>query len=387
MEEQNPQEQDHHASIIEAIQKLDDDPLKNKRIRFVGGSGLSRADATLLWNVLPKHKSLLTLEIVLCEIQKESILDLCKIIPTSHFKLLQLIKVGLTDETFVQLVKSLIELYQGERNNNVPLSDRSFMIRLNVSLNNIGKDSADAIGELIYRTPIQVLELGRNNISDEGCTRLAYYLPRAYMFSLHILDISFNSITDIGLKKLCLALPNCRLRKLLLNGNSFTYEGIHKLCEVLPLTVIEHLGLCSNNLGDDHIVELMRILRKTKIVNLQLSSNCFTDIGGLAIANEIKHNLFIQEISMKETIRRLTNITFDAIRKAVCAHRSIKSVTFLTVADARQMGMEIYLARLHSPLSKSFVAICSCKLPGRSKKSWFKKMGPHLFRVILDMLK
>ena len=78
------------------------------------------------------------------------------------------------------------------------------------------------------------LNLGHNNITDEGVKHLATALKHSNC-KLNSLNLGHNNIPDYGVWKFCIALKhtNCKLNILDLEGNNITDEGVKHLCRAL----------------------------------------------------------------------------------------------------------------------------------------------------------
>ncbi|KAJ7393293.1 hypothetical protein OS493_006262 [Desmophyllum pertusum] len=129
------------------------------------------------------------------------------------------------------------------------------------------------------------LNLGNNNITDQGVSHLCDTLKYVNYCKLTKLNLSSNNITDQGVSHLCCALKdvNCKLTELDLGGNNITEQGVSHLCGALKDVncKLTKLDLSSNNITDQGVSHLCGALKDVncKLTKLDLSINNITDQG------------------------------------------------------------------------------------------------------------
>jgi Ran GTPase-activating protein (RanGAP) involved in mRNA processing and transport len=103
---------------------------------------------------------------------------------------------------------------------------------------------------LFQNSHLSILQLGYNNLGDEGVTILAPGI--ASHKSLASLDLGFNNIGDQGCRALATALSSCKVHTLYLAGNLFGEDGACALAGVIKWS-IKRLHLTGNRIGPDGV--------------------------------------------------------------------------------------------------------------------------------------
>jgi len=98
---------------------------------------------------------------------------------------------------------------------------------------------------------LEDLELGSNEVGEEGARALAAALPRCP--ALRKLHLSYNRLGEGGARALAEALPQCpALEQLELNNNGLGEGAARALAEALPrCPALRELGLSSNGVGEE----------------------------------------------------------------------------------------------------------------------------------------
>jgi hypothetical protein len=141
----------------------------------------------------------------------------------------------------------------------VALSGCSVLSTLNLSRNQIGKEGARRLAEVLPKCPaLSMLILGYNRIGPGGAGRLAGVLSQCQ--ALHSLDLCSNQIGDEGAGWLAGVLPQCpKLTNLRLNKNRIANAGVKALAGVLPQCPKLFMGcldLSDNWIGDEGLLSL-----------------------------------------------------------------------------------------------------------------------------------
>jgi len=140
------------------------------------------------------------------------------------------------------------------------LKNAKGILCMSLELNNIGPLGCTEILKLIDNSDhdknnynVTSLNLARNNITDEGVTRLADALKHSECNLPH-LNLRFNKITDKGVTQLADALKHseCKLTDLNLWNNNITDKGVTQLTDALKHSEckLTYLNLVDNNITD-----------------------------------------------------------------------------------------------------------------------------------------
>jgi Ran GTPase-activating protein (RanGAP) involved in mRNA processing and transport len=211
-------------------------------------------------------------------------------------------------DTQVDLLESQSNFFVGKFK--VACVDRTF----DLTEHNIGPITAKVIDQVLLDNPnFLKLELGKNNLADEGVIPIAHLLAN----NKHIIhaDLSSNNITDEGVKILSEALmqnntlislslksyeglnrnkvggKGCvHLKKLLLKTKTLMYlnmsatqiglVGLKTLCEGLRSNCsLLHLDISNNYLGPNLSKFLSGTLSASCLEELNLANNKLTDVG------------------------------------------------------------------------------------------------------------
>eukprot|EP00984_Skeletonema_dohrnii_P001042 scaffold328_cov95-Skeletonema_dohrnii-CCMP3373.AAC.7 len=155
---------------------------------------------------------------------------------------------------------------------------------LNLCYNHIGRDGCVALGSALegMRNPnLATLDLGRNNIDDEGLHALVAGLINCH--NLTTLCLSENGmITAAGLRSLSTLLrsDHCRLEHLLLYQMNMDNDGVTVLAAGLArLPTLNKLNLEKNHIGDQGLKDLVGSLSATRLNTLSVCNNNINDEG------------------------------------------------------------------------------------------------------------
>jgi len=141
------------------------------------------------------------------------------------------------------------------------------------------------LGEALKGTNVTALDLGNNNIDDDGAARLGEGLKGTKVTTLALFWIK---IGDDGAAKLGKALKGTKVDTLDLRGNRIGPNGAARLGEALKGTKVTNLDLEWNNIGDDGAASLGKALRDTKVTALDLGSNRIGPDGAVSLGETLK---------------------------------------------------------------------------------------------------
>ena len=164
------------------------------------------------------------------------------------------------------------------------------------------------------------LNLGRNNITDEGVKHLATALTHTNC-TLNSLNLEGNDITDEAVKHLATALThaNCKLNSLNLGYNNITDEAVKHLATALTHTncTLNSLNLIKNNITDEAVKHLATALTHTncKPNSLDLRSNNITDEAVKHLATALTYtNCKLNSLDLGHN-----NVTDEAVKHLTTA--------------------------------------------------------------------
>ncbi|XP_041832384.1 dynein regulatory complex subunit 5 [Melanotaenia boesemani] len=173
------------------------------------------------------------------------------------------------------------------------LLDHPSLRELDFSHNLIGDSAARAIGKLLTRSKLEVLNMCNNRISGPGAKAIAHALSSNS--TLLVLNLRLNRVMDEG---------GQAIGKALLNNTTLSYL---------------HLG--GNDVTSVTAFALSKVLTENKTLKrINLSCNKLGEVGGKALAEAMARNSTITECDI-----RMTDIDEEAastINKVVWANQS-----------------------------------------------------------------
>ncbi len=394
----NPQ-QDQVAAIQQALDKLSKIGNETKKLRMVG-SALKYNEMDMIVRAIMQHNDLKSVEICMCDIEPIAQTLFFSSLHFYSLVMLQLVKIGLTDELLGQLTEGLIKSaevkmntmssrLEGERYTGCDIKKLDLTYNRDVTAKGV-KALCD-----MYFSPfadfisLESLLIGRCNIGDEGCFHLARILKSTKAReNIKWLDLRLNVITDVGLKHLSCGLQGSAVEMLQLGHNKFTREGLIEFCDMLKGTKIKILGL--NHCGvDDEVAErLVHVIPYSKVTQLVLDNNEITDKGGFLLSVMVKNCPTFELIDLRNN--KLTDATAKAILAAVNTHVSMKCISLGENQGIDEGAIEkIYskLSVLHTERAKTLTTLCSVKFIHRIVYRSLLKMLPlDLIRFVDQML-
>ena len=187
---------------------------------------------------------------------------------------------------------------------------------IDLSVNNIDSLGCVEIVKLFDDANCQLsaLNLGHNNIGDEGVRQLSNAIVNS---QLRRLNISGNNITDEGVQQLSNAIVNSHMRGLNIGNNNITDEGVEHLSNVLEDSQLSMLKLWSNKITDEGVQQLCNVLVKSQLSSLSLFNNEITDEGVQQLSNAIV-NSHLRSLNIgnnnitDEGVKHLSNVLEDS---------------------------------------------------------------------------
>lgn len=387
-------------AIKEAIKQIEVG-WKSQKIRLVG-TKLSQDEFNLLVDTLKVHYTVKSLEICMCELSEESIINFAKDMQSFALVGLQLVHVGISQKGARAIATAIQEC---------PLK------KLDLTSNEIGVEGAVALANALRDCGLESLLIGRNQIATLGAKYLASVLKEGGTI-LKTLDISRNRIGDLGLIAIAEALPHTSLDSLQLENNEITVEGVKKLCAALKLMTKArqaefqrklhlqrstssicssesdsaiHLGslyLGYNHLKDDSAREISDVIRSSSVEKVMLNNNEISDEGAVDLASAIKESNTIMVVDLQHN-RQIGAKGINALCEAVKTHRTIRKITLreLSFTSPERDRLEKMLANLHCERARVMTILCAaCKMPRLGSKAAITRLGIDLMRSLACFL-
>ncbi|KAM3602983.1 uncharacterized protein V6R79_014374 [Siganus canaliculatus] len=161
---------------------------------------------------------------------------------------------------------------------------------------------------LLDHPSLRELDFSHNVIGDRGARAIGKLLNRS---KLEILNMSDNSITGPGAKAIAHALlKNSTLLSLNLRLNHLRDEGGEAIAKALHSnSVLRHLHLGANDMTGPTAIELSKVLFENKpLKSINLSCNKLGVDGGAALKEAMSQNTTLTECDM-----RLTGVDDDCV--------------------------------------------------------------------------
>ena len=154
--------------------------------------------------------------------------------------------------------------------------------------NGICSSGANAIGEALAGSNLEILNLKANQIGSAGALAIAQGL----LFSkLYELDLDSNEIGDNGVKAISEYSANSNLLGLGLGNNGIGIEGAKGLGNALNRSsTLTLLDISGNSIKCEGTVAIANSLRNSQLQYLNIASNEIGDIGAQSIAGAIKNS-------------------------------------------------------------------------------------------------
>jgi len=166
------------------------------------------------------------------------------------------------------------------------LYDNNTLEELNLSFNNINKDSLEYLDKIIVHLKnLKTLNLSANDSLKKGLASFFVMLKRLYRENktkLENLVLNKCALDNSSFYELGELLKSkyCKLKRLYLNTNNIPAH-VHFLKKLKKNKILTEVYLNKNNLGNDNIDDIMRIISNTSIQTLYLYKNkifSFNDI-------------------------------------------------------------------------------------------------------------
>jgi hypothetical protein len=217
---------------------------------------------------------------------------------------------------------------------------------LSVENTEIGDEGiTDIVTALRLQSQLKCLQLYSNDIGRDGCIALVNTLSRwPHSNKLEALHLDYNVVNDEGLHALVSGLMNCcSLKQLELDGNqSITTAGLRSISPLFQSEShsLEKLSLYGINFGDD---------------------------GAIALAEGLRGNKSLTELSFHVETAGITAVGWSAFSRLLCDTSTINSTylsnhTLTKIGGYRNEGTPYYILD-HLTLNKwSYASICKSKI-------------------------
>jgi len=180
------------------------------------------------------------------------------------------------------------------------LAANSQLTYLSVCSMHMGDAGAAAIAGVLreHNTSLTGLDLGRNEMSDWGGSRVAEMLIANH--SIRNLNLSFNFLADAGACALAAALAgNSSLATLDVSFNRITARGGRALAEQLTLNpALTELFLMDNDIGEGVDQMAVALSANSCLKTLQLACNKINAAGARSVLDALESNATLTDLSL-----------------------------------------------------------------------------------------
>ncbi|CDW88658.1 leucine rich repeat family protein [Stylonychia lemnae] len=198
------------------------------------------------------------------------------------------------------------------------IENQESIISINVSNNEITKESLLEVKNSLVNTSLQSLEINNNAISNEGLDVLLANLKAKYKSKLIRLDLSMCSLNHkIFAKIFPIISKNQFLRFLILDKNNFAKDAFSNIKEGLRNNVTLK---CLNDDGAKTIGECITTAGHLQI--LILSNNSITDRGMEYISTGIT------KAPLNRFALQTLDLSFNLISDLICYNKTIRTINF-----------------------------------------------------------
>ncbi len=174
------------------------------------------------------------------------------------------------------------------------------LTHLDLSSNPLGPAGSKILFLALQKnTTLQELHLGDVQLGDQGACDLADYVRKNE--TLTRLSLKNNKITHVGITALGLALENKKIQILNLGGNNLSQEGVNVLMRSLQknssLTSLQLYGSKIDVEGAKLLANFLAI--NTALITLNLRSNQLGSVGSNVIALSLEKNTTLKCINLQ----------------------------------------------------------------------------------------
>ena len=344
-------------------------PWRSHKIRILG-SQLSSRDLAVVLEALERHEGIRSLEVGLCSLDEDALLDFSRNLKRVNLTLLQLVQLDLGDRAAHALAAAVQECS---------------LKKLDLTFNEIGDPGAYSLANALSDCGLEVLLLGRNKVTDKGAKAFAKALTKGNS-SLKVLDLRRNAITDEGAIALIEALPYTRIQTLQLDANNLTGRIIPHLCASLPKSCLEALFLGSNLLTDDAVKDLARAINCSLLKKLCLNANIIGDEGCIAIAESLRGSSQLDYLDLRQNAK-LGIPGASSLMRSIHGHRSIQHILLSETGVCNGFISELNrrIETLHCERAQIMTLLLSHGIVRLGYKSPLRALPPELFRCLASM--
>ncbi|KAJ2993902.1 hypothetical protein HDV02_002022 [Globomyces sp. JEL0801] len=240
-----------------------------------------------------------------------------------------------TISSFNSLVAESSELYlnelthnhEGQLHNSLrPIGADGILVLFDLCLGCLHLSNALVLSNAPF---LKILNLGFNNITDEGLQHLSRFIHKSQ--TLEELDLVDNNITHIGMNEFATALINNKsLKTLVLSRNELSDEGITLLANSLKTTQLETLAIDAtgillegNSISDEGAIQLANSLKTNKSLRtLVLEENLIGDLGAISFANSISVNTTLTDLRLCDNL--ITQSGAKALLDSIKLNQSVQ---------------------------------------------------------------
>ena len=215
---------------------------------------------------------------------------------------------------------------------------------LDLAYNNFGPLGCFEICKLLKCSKSQLswLDLGGNQLTDEGAQYLAEAINNNNNCQPRTLDLRGNKISDIGAQHLAEAINNnnCQLHTLNLRGNKISDIGAQHLAEAINNNncQLRTLDLWGNNISDigaQHLAEAINNFN-CQLHTLNLRGNKISDIGAQHLAEAINNNCQLRTLNLWEN--KISDIGAQHLAEAINNNNCQLRTLILTANNITEAG-------------------------------------------------
>ena len=267
--------------------------------------------------------------------------------------------------------------------------------KLDLSWNHVGNQGAIVVANMIPHSNVEMVQLGRNDISDDGGIALArvFNHPNSNLKSL---DLRMNALTDEFLRVVSEEIrnPNCIMCVLQLDENAFTYEGFKLLIESVRFSSnLTTLFFARNHLNDQAMQLFAQELPhfQPNMKKICFNGNHITPVGLNYINDAIKPIMIkLQHFDFREN-QALTDESVTQLTETLRVHPSMEDF-LLTPTDELLSQETIDNITRQLTISKSkdakiLLAMASVQtIPRIGNQSTLRVLPQEILRAVALML-
>ncbi|KAJ3276902.1 hypothetical protein HDV01_002957 [Terramyces sp. JEL0728] len=200
------------------------------------------------------------------------------------------------------------------------------------------KENWDTIGELLEKTALEILEIGRNRFMNNNIRIFTERIPYTSIKALHIMNCDLD---DSSAKDIANILPNCLIKQLNLSRNAIRDAGTEALANIVSKCNLEQLDLSYNKVTSVGLLAISKSLGSSNIKDLIIENNDFAE-EDISILLEHLPNSQIDKLELRDLDSNSEEILVSNISKSNVQHLCIE----ISLSNLKDLLIELQKSKI-----------------------------------------